>query len=72
MEQIVFDEPYEFVPPHWGNLWPRVLGLLLSPILKKSYGIVDLECRETERLRKSLSAGHGILWRPITVAPVIH
>ena len=61
MQQIVFDEPYEFVPPHRGNLWPRVLGLLLSPILKKSYGIVDLECRETERLRNSLSAGHGVL-----------
>jgi hypothetical protein len=61
MHRIVFDEPYEFVPPHRGDLWPRILGLVLTPVLKKSYGIVDLECRGTDRLRESQAAGHGIL-----------
>ena len=61
MQKIVFDDPYEFVPPHCGNIWPRVLGLLLAPILKKSYGVVDVECRGTALLRESLTAGHGII-----------
>ena len=61
MQRIVFEEPYEFVSPHRGNLWPRVLGLLLAPILKKSYGVVDLECRGTDRVRESQASGHGIL-----------
>ena len=61
MQKIVFDDPYEFVPPHCGNIWPRVLGLLLAPILKKSYGVVDVECRETALLQESLTAGHGII-----------
>jgi 1-acyl-sn-glycerol-3-phosphate acyltransferase len=61
MHRIVFDEPYKFVPPHRGNLWPRILGLLLAPILKKSYGVVDLECRGVDRLQESRAAGHGIL-----------
>jgi 1-acyl-sn-glycerol-3-phosphate acyltransferase len=61
MHKIIFEEPYEFVPPHCGNIWPRVFGLLLAPLLKKSYGVVDVECRGTALLRESLTAGHGII-----------
>ena len=61
MQKIIFEDPYEFVPPHRGNRWPEFLGLFLSRILKKSYGVVELECRGTERFQDSLDAGHGIL-----------
>ena len=61
MQQIIFEDPYQFVPPHRGNRWPEFLGLFLARILRKSYGVAELECRGTERFQKSLDAGHGIL-----------
>jgi 1-acyl-sn-glycerol-3-phosphate acyltransferase len=38
-----------------------VFGLWLPHYLNRSHGIVSVECRGTEHLRRSLDAGHGIL-----------
>ncbi|MAG93402.1 MAG: 1-acyl-sn-glycerol-3-phosphate acyltransferase [Planctomycetaceae bacterium] len=64
MHRIVFDDPYEFVPPHRGNVWPWLIRLNLKRVLRNSYGIVEIEYRHVERLQASLSAGHGIVLAP--------
>lgn len=64
MQQIVFDEPYEFIPPYRGTLFASFFRHLLKGYLRRNNGITESECRGTERLRKSLEAGHGILLAP--------
>ena len=66
MQEIVFEKPYEFIPPHRGNWWPSFIQRfrLIDRWLKKDHGIVSYECRNEQRLRDSLAAGHGILLTP--------
>ena len=66
MQNIVIEEPYEFVPPHRGVWWPNFIEYtnLYGRYLRRTHGIVDYECRGAERLRASLDAGHGILLTP--------
>lgn len=64
MQQIVFDEPYEFIPPLHTNFWPSLLHYYLPRYLRKQYGVLSVECRHADRLRESIDAGHGILLAP--------
>src|SRR5262245_42758799 len=64
MQPVVFDKPYRFVPPYHGVLWPRFLQLFVRRRLRRSFGIVGVECQGLVRLRESLAAGHGILLAP--------
>jgi len=64
MQKIVIDKPYEFIAPHRGKMWTRLLGYWLPGYLKKHCGIVDVEIRGRERLAASLAARHGILLTP--------
>lgn len=64
MQQVVFDEPYQFIPPYRGAFWARLFRFFLRGYLKRNYGITHSECRGLERLRKSLNAGHGIVLAP--------
>ena len=66
MQEIVFEKPYEFVPPHRGDWWPSFIQRfrLIDRWLKNSHGIVSYECRHEERLRDSLAAGHGVMLTP--------
>ena len=64
MQVVVLEEPYEFVPPGKSELWPKVIGLFLNHYLRKTYAIHSVECRELERLRESLDAGHSVLLAP--------
>ena len=63
---VVFDRPYEFVPPHRGTWWPWwVQRLRLVDIyLRKKHGIVSFECRGIDKLKASASAGDGIILAP--------
>jgi 1-acyl-sn-glycerol-3-phosphate acyltransferase len=61
---VVLDKPYSFVPPHLGMWWPRFLQLFGRRKLRREYGIVDIQCRDLERLGESLAAGHGIMLTP--------
>jgi len=27
LQNIVIDKPYQFVPPNYGTVWPRLLGV---------------------------------------------
>src|SRR5471032_1391532 len=64
MQNIVIAKPYRFVAPHRGKLWWHLFRPLLPLYLRKSHGIVGVECRHAERLRASLDAGHGIMLAP--------
>jgi hypothetical protein len=63
---VVFDRPYEFVPPHRGTLWPSFIQTfrIVDRYLKKSEGVVAYECRSLELLKSSLDRGDGILLAP--------
>ena len=71
MQRIVFEEPYEFIPPHRGTWWPNFIQAfgLYKRYLRKDEGVVDFECRHVERLKKSLAAGHGIMLTPNHARP---
>lgn len=60
---VVVEKPYQFVPPHRGNLWPSLIQRLrvVDRYLRKKDGVVSYECRHADRLAASLEAGHGIL-----------
>ena len=64
MQNVVIAKPYRFVAPHPGKLWWRLFRPLLPLYLRKSHGIVGVECRGVECLRASLDAGHGIMLAP--------
>ena len=64
MHRVVIDEPYEFVPPVYSEFWPWMLRFYLRRYLRTGYGVHSVECRNVERLRASLAAGHSILLAP--------
>ena len=64
MQQVVIEEPYEFIPPNHSNWWPTVIQLYLKRFLRKTYGVHSVECRNVERLKQSVDQGHGILIAP--------
>lgn len=63
---VVFDRPYEFVPPHRGSLWPFFTQKLrlVDLYLRRKEGVVSWECRGLEHLKESLDRGDGILLAP--------
>ena len=64
MQNIIIDQPYEFVPPCHGDFWPNVLKPLLPYYLSRMHGVEAVELLGAERLRKSVEAGHGIMITP--------
>lgn len=64
MQNIIIDQPYEFVPPHRGTFWPKALKSFLPLYLDRLHGVAEVELLGTERLRKSVEAGHGIMITP--------
>jgi 1-acyl-sn-glycerol-3-phosphate acyltransferase len=64
MQKVVIDEPYQFVPPVYSEWWPTLLRFYLRRYLRTSYGVHSVECRNVERLKASLAAGHSILLAP--------
>jgi 1-acyl-sn-glycerol-3-phosphate acyltransferase len=66
MQNIVTDEPYQFVPPYRGTWWQSIIkNLGIHGLwLRRSHGVVDYECRHVGRLTESLAAGHGVMLTP--------
>ena len=64
MQNVIVEEPYEFIPPGRSEWWPRVVNLLLKPYLRKKFGVYSVECRKVELLQDSLEKEHGILLAP--------
>lgn len=70
MQKIIIEKPYQFIPPHRGNWWPSFIQRFkLIDIYLKRQGIETYECRNSERLRASLDAGHGIMLAPNHARP---
>lgn len=61
MQNVVIDKPYTFIPPRPNRFWHALTRLILPRYLRKSEGIVAVECVGAEKLRASLDAGHGIM-----------
>src|ERR1041384_1834355 len=64
MIPIIHDTPYRFVPPYAGRFWASWLMRNLPYLVKRNWGITQVEFRGVEHLRSSLQAGHGILLAP--------
>ena len=64
MQNLIIDEPYEFVPPHRGKFVFSMFKLILRRYLRKTHGIVSDHCTGIENLKESLDAGHGIILAP--------
>ncbi|MEQ9410633.1 MAG: 1-acyl-sn-glycerol-3-phosphate acyltransferase [Fuerstiella sp.] len=64
MQDVVFDDPYQFVPPYRGRFWSYAIGKFLPTLLRRKYGIVGWQSHGLEHLRASLQAGHGIILCP--------
>ena len=45
MQKLIFDEPYEFIPPHRGKLVATLFKFYLRRYLRKAHGIISDECR---------------------------
>ena len=66
MQNVLVEKPYKFTPPITLD-WPQRLltGFgQFKGLLRKQHGVVDHECRNVDRLRDSLKAGHGIMLTP--------
>lgn len=66
MHNVVIEKPYQFVPPHRGRFWPRLLQRtgLVNWYLRKKHKLVEWEVRNAPLLRESIDAGHGVLLTP--------
>lgn len=64
MQNIIIDQPYEFVPPCRGLFWPLLLKPLLPVYLRRTHGVEEVELIGVERLQKSVEAGHGVMITP--------
>lgn len=63
MQQVLIEKPYQFVSAfrsRWPARWIARLGLFQRN-LRQVHGVVDHECRNLDRLRESLQAGHGVM-----------
>lgn len=64
MQNVVFDEPYEFVAPYRGKFWSWAVGVYLPRLVKKRFGINGWTTHGLDHLRESLKANHGIVMCP--------
>ena len=66
MHSIFIEKPYQFVPP-FKVRWPQKLFTklgLYQRTLRRREGVFTCEIRNSDRLSKSISAGHGVLVTP--------
>ncbi|MCP4511076.1 MAG: 1-acyl-sn-glycerol-3-phosphate acyltransferase [Fuerstiella sp.] len=61
---IVTDSSYEFVPPHQGRIWPRLLSRFSTRMIRTRYGVHSVEIRDQQKLATLLADGHGIVLAP--------
>ena len=61
---LVTESSYQFIPPHRGNLWPRLLNYLVPGYLRRVSGVTEVEIRGAERVAELLRDRHGVLLAP--------
>ena len=53
--------PYQFVEPYRGRLWYRLVTPLLPRMLRRDFAVHRVVYEQTDRLRDSVAAGHGVM-----------
>jgi 1-acyl-sn-glycerol-3-phosphate acyltransferase len=64
MQQMVFEEPYQFIRPPKSRFWSHMLRKILPWYLRKTHAIVAHDVRGAEKVRASVDAGHGVVLTP--------
>lgn len=64
MQNIILEEPYEFIPPVESDRWCWLVRFRLRGHLRRVYDVHSFECRGVEKLRESLDAGRSIILSP--------
>ena len=61
---LVTHSKYQFVPPHEGTFWPRLIGRFTPAYLSRRCGISRIEVEGSEILQNLLRQRHGVLLAP--------
>jgi 1-acyl-sn-glycerol-3-phosphate acyltransferase len=64
MQNIVLNKPYCFFPPFNGKILPKIINFFISAYLKREDGVVSVEFKGLDNLRRSISSGSGIVLAP--------
>jgi 1-acyl-sn-glycerol-3-phosphate acyltransferase len=64
MQNVVIDKPYAFVPPYRSRAWMWLIQRLIPRRLRKSHGVMSVECHGLDKLLASIAAGQGVLITP--------
>lgn len=64
MQEVVFDEPYQFVPPYYSNWGPHILRHYVRRYIRTAYGVHSVESRHVDRLRASIESGNSVMLAP--------
>lgn len=64
MQNIVLEEPYEFVPPVESDWWCWLVRFYLRGYLRKVFKISAYDIRGVDRLKGSLAAGKSVILAP--------
>lgn len=64
MQDVIIEEPYEFVPPIYSRFWPAVLRMYIPHWIRKTYGVHSVETRGADKLKATLDAGTSVLLAP--------
>ena len=64
MQDIILEEPYEFVPPIESDFWCWLIRFQLHGYLRKTFKVESFETRNADRLKKSLDEGKSVILAP--------
>lgn len=64
MQAVVSAKPYEFVAPHAGKIWPKLLQQFIPWQLKKREGITSVEVQGLQKIKMLYSEGTSVLLAP--------
>ncbi len=64
MQLINTEGKYEFIPPHEGNVWPKLLWWFCMRLARKRYGVTEFEVRGAEKIEPLMAAQHSLLIAP--------
>ncbi len=64
MQNVVIEEPYKFIPPVKGTFWSSALQYYLRYYLRTTFAVHEIECKNEERIKKSLAAGNRVMIAP--------
>ena len=64
MQNIIFEDRYEFIPPIESVAWCWFFRMRLKRYLRKAFQIHEYEFHNAERIRQSIDEGYGVVLAP--------